>query len=196
MIYYLASFSQATLSSQFPLWLHQLLRAKITIYLCGTPHSQFSFNSFRSSGGMRVCMYLPMVRACSTSCFEEERLSVEEGTDLSLKPQSFVLSLLLELASAHRVDRGWGVDFHSLFCQEHTERAETLEECLTNFSKSRAEVKDWPFVAIPIYTSSWEEHIQWQLLFLTHVLLDWEQLRGFSSNLWWSSTSQAACEHV
>lgn len=125
-------------------------------------------------------MYLPIVRACSMSCFEEERLSVEERTDLSLKPRT-VLSLLLELASAHMVDRGWGADFHSSLCQEHTKRAETLDECLVNFSKSHAEVKDLPFVETSIYRASLEEHDQ--LLFLTHVLLDWEQLQGFSSNL-------------
>lgn len=32
-------------------------------------------------------MYLPKVRECSTSCFEEGRLSVKERTDLALKPQ-------------------------------------------------------------------------------------------------------------
>lgn len=125
MIHCLASFQQATFSPQFPLWLPQLLRVKITLCLFGTPHSHFPYNSFSSLGGMRICIYLPMARACSTSCFEEGRLSVEERADLSLKAQqSLVLSLLLEMAPVHMMDRAWGVDFHSLLCQAHLKRSQ------------------------------------------------------------------------
>lgn len=119
------------------------------MYLCGTPHSHFSYDSFRSFGGMRICMYLPMAKACSTSCFKEGRLSVEERIDLSLKPQqSLVLSLLLELASVHRVETAWGVDFHSLLCQARLKRSQHGQHQLlfphSSRSLFRCRQSGWP----------------------------------------------------
>lgn len=59
--------------------------------------------------------------------------------------QSVVLSLVLELASAHRVDRGWGVDFHSLVCQEHTKRAGMLEDLFSELLQVSCKGKRFTF---------------------------------------------------
>lgn len=58
---------------------------KMPFFSCETPHSQFSFTFSRSSGGIKVCMHLSMVRTSSASCFEKGRVSVEERTDLCVR---------------------------------------------------------------------------------------------------------------
>jgi len=52
---------------------------------------------------------MSVVKACSTSCFEEGRLSMEERTDLSLKPWTVFGTAIIRTGTSTQDRQGVGI---------------------------------------------------------------------------------------
>lgn len=150
MIYCLASFSQATLSPQFPLWLHQLFRAKITIYLCGT----HIVSSLSTAVGPLVewgfaCIYLFVLRKGGWVWRKEQIYPSNLG-------QSLVISLLTRTGISTQGWQGVGSWFPQLILPRPYKKSWNVGGMFSELLQVSCRGKRFTFCC--------------------NLLLDWEQL--------------------